>query len=156
MKAKGFSEAAKHWLELKTRRLAGSCPGVSNCLATMRAIGTAIMVVVVLGIMLLGVNMAALRILRLMQSRPLLAGHYTIGLGAVFHIVYALLATLQSSGFTLRQTARCDALIDPLLLIGLPLINPWGIGLGKSQDGKSQRNGDDRSEIFHVFLLNVG
>jgi hypothetical protein len=109
------------------------------------------MIEVMLTIMLLGVDALALYILRLMQAGALAARHDAIGLGAIFHVVDMLLAALEAIGFALCQSARGNALINALFLIGLTLIDTRRIGLGKSQ--RRQNKGKDSKGLddFHVF-----
>ena len=105
--------------------------------------------------MLLSVDTLALHVLRVIQTGALLASHHTIGLGAVFHVVYMLLATLKAIGFARRQAARGDTLIDTALLIDFALINTRRIGLCESKYRKNKGKHCDGLGDFQVFLLMV-
>jgi hypothetical protein len=99
-------------------------------------------VVVVLTVVFLGVDAAALHILRLMQAGALATRNDTVGLGAVLHVIDMLLAAVETIGFTLGQAAGSDALIDTLLLVGLALIDTRRVGLGRqapAEQVKGQR-----------------
>jgi hypothetical protein len=131
----------------------GGSHGGQECLTAARTIDPAVVVVIVLAVVLLRVNAAALDFLRLMQADTLAPGHHAIGLGAVFHIVDMLLAAIQTVGFALGQAAGSDSLIDASFLIGLTLINARRIGLGKSQGGQNEGKYGDGLDDFHDFLL---
>jgi len=106
-----------------------------------------------LTVVLLRMDALALPILGTMQLGALTTGHHTIRLGLVFHGVDAPLAALQTIGFALGQAAGGDTLIDTLFLLGLALVNPWGIGLGKGKNGDGQCDGDDEPDLLHFLLL---
>jgi len=108
-----------------------------------------------LAIVFLAINAIALHILRLMDAGAFLTGHHTIGLGAIFHVVDALLAALQAVGFALRQAAGGDALIDATLLVGLALINSRRVGLGESESRQNDGNGGNGFDGFHDFPPSV-
>src|SRR5574343_135639 len=116
------------------------------------AIDAAVVVVVVLAVMLLAMDAGALRVLRLMQAGALAAGHDTVGLGAVFHVIDMLLAAFQAIGFALGQAAGGNALVDALLLVGLALIDARRIGLGEGQRRQNDGKEGDGLDGFHVFL----
>jgi len=111
------------------------------------------MVEIMLAIMLLGIDTITLRVLRDMQTGPLALGDDTIGLGTIFHVVHAQLTVFQTIGFALGQAAGSHTLIDTLFLVGLALVDTRRIGLGKSQDGQSDGNGNNGLDAFHDFLL---
>jgi hypothetical protein len=136
----------------KPRRLAGFRPS-QNRLAATRTINPAVVVVIVLTVVLLRVDPAALDFLRLMQAGALTARHDAIRLGAVFHVVDMLLTAIQTVGFALGQAAGSDTLIDALLLVGLALIDTRRVGLGKGQGRQNEGQYGDGLDDFHDFLL---
>jgi len=114
------------------------------------------MIEIVLTVMLLLIDTAAFDILRFVQTRALTTGHHTIGLGAVFHVLDMLLATLHAIRFALGKRPRGHALIDALLLIGLALIDARSISLGKNSGRqKKGKYGDSLQMLLHDFLLFV-
>jgi hypothetical protein len=120
-------------------------------LAAVRAINPTVVIEIVLAVMLLGVDAFALDVLSMIQTGALLASHHAVGLGAVFHVVYMLLASFEPVGFARRQAARSDTLIDTSLLIGFALIDPRRIGLGESKYGKNKGKHGEGLGDFHVF-----
>ena len=149
--------AYKSCREEKTKpaEWAGFFPSAS-ALATARAIHATVMIEIVLTIMLLLVDTAAFDILRFVQAGALATGHHTIGLGASFHVLDMLLATLHAVRFALRQSAGGHPLLDTLLLVGLTLIDARGIGLGKNSGRqKKGKYGDSLQMLLHDFLLFV-
>ncbi len=125
--------------------------GGQEASAAARTINAAVVVEIVLAVVLLGIDAAALDFLRLMQAGALTAGHDAVGLGAVFHVINMLLAAIQTVGFALGQAAGSDTLIDALLLIGLALIDTRRIGLGKGQGRQNKGKDGDGLDDFHVF-----
>ena len=57
-------------------------------------IGTAVVVVVVLAVVLFPGDMATLDVFGVLQLRPFLTGHDTVGFGAGLHVFDALLSAL--------------------------------------------------------------
>lgn len=101
--------------------------------AACGAVDTAVVIEIVLAVVLLAIDAVALHILGVLNAGTLAAGDHAISLGAVFHVIDALLAALQAVGLTLGQTAGSHALVDSAFLIGLALVNARRIGLGKSK-----------------------
>jgi len=122
----------------------------------MRAVDPTIVIVIVLTIMFLRGDAAALDVLCLVQAGALATRHHAIRLGAVFHVVDALLSAFEAIRLALRQATRGHPLIDTLLLIGLALIDARRIGLGEGQDRQRKRNGGQHFEVVHFFLLDDG
>jgi hypothetical protein len=116
-------------------------------------IDNTVVIEVVLAIMLLRVNMAALHIFGMAQAGTLTAGHLAIGLGPRFHVFDMLLAALEAIGFTLGQATRGNTLIDALFLIGLALVDARRIALGEGQNRQGEREQNDGFDGFHGFLL---
>jgi hypothetical protein len=138
----------------KTRQAAGFWPGEWR-LAVARTVNAAVVVVVVLTVVLLAVNAGALPVLRLMQVGALATCHNAVGLGAVFHIVDTLLATVEAVGFALGQAAGSDTLIDALLLIGLTLVDARRVGLGEGKCRQNKGKDSDGLDDFHVVSPGV-
>jgi hypothetical protein len=120
-----------------------------------QTINPAVVVVVVLAVVFLRGDAAALDFLRLTQAGALAARHNAIGLGTVFHIIDMLLAAFDAVGFAFSQLTGSDTLIDALLLIGLTLIDTRRVGLGKNQGGQDKGKDGDGLDDFHDFLLMV-
>jgi hypothetical protein len=146
-------EAAKRRPKQKTRRAAGLVGGHLARLTMTWAVDAAVMVVIMLAVVFLRVNPAALHFLCLMQAGALTARHDAVRFGAVFHVIDMLLTTVEAIGFALGQAARGDALIDTLLLVGLALIDARRVGLGKSERRQDEGKSGDSLDDFHDFLL---
>jgi hypothetical protein len=68
-------------------------------------------------------NGLALPILRLLDATRFRPGNFAVGARFVFHALNARLVFLQARCLSFSQVARLHALVDALLLIGLPLVD---------------------------------
>ena len=109
-----------------------------------------------LGIMLLTRDMARCAILSIIDSSPLSLGDRPIGLGSIFHLVNVFLLFVQSIGFTLIQLTAGNPLINPLLLIPLPLIDDRRLRLGKGHPAHAKHQHANRQyHRLHRYLPRI-
>jgi hypothetical protein len=96
------------WLKHNARQT-GRCvlSNKTGLVATTRAIYFAVVVEVVLTVVFLPIDVAALLVLRVLDMGTFPARHHTIGFSAVFHILDMLLAALQAVGFALGDQKEC-------------------------------------------------
>jgi hypothetical protein len=78
--------------------------------------------------------------------------HGTIGHCPVFHLVHMFLLPVQPVRFSLVQLPARNPLINPLILIRLPLIDHGYIGLGKSHPGHHGHRTDREQDLLHYRL----
>ena len=84
-----------------------------------------------LAVMLLTRDMARCAVLGAINPGPFAFRHDPIGLRLIFHLIDMFLLLVQAIRFPLVQLTAGNPLIDPLFLIGLPLVNDWGFSLSK-------------------------
>ncbi len=100
------------------------------------AIHATVVVEVVLPIVLLSGNAAALHVLCLAYPGAFARSHHAVGLGAGFHVLHALLAGFEAARFARRQLAGGNALLNADFLIGLALVDDRrGLGEGGNGNG---------------------
>jgi hypothetical protein len=104
-----------------------------------------------LTIVLLASDLARGAILCRANSSPLLFCHDAIGRCSIFHPVDVPLLFIQPMSFSFVQLSTRSPLIDPLLLVHLPLIDHRGFGLGKDRPDYQQCHPPDHEQyvIFH-------
>src|SRR4029079_14278003 len=101
-------------------------------------------------VVLLTRDAAALLVLRFFDARALFLRHLAVRHRLVFHFLDARLALLQPRRFLLGQLSGLHALVDPLLLVLLALVDARGAGgLRKSRD--AQRGKCGNRDEFHGF-----
>ena len=88
-----------------------------------------------LAVVLLAGNMARGAILCCANLGSLPFRHDTIGLCPIFHLVHVFLPLVQPVCFSLVQLPVRSPLIDPLILLRLPLIDHRRFCLGKDHSG---------------------
>lgn len=77
-----------------------------------------------LTIVLLPSDVTRRTVLRMFDPGSLFVGHPPVGLYLVLHLVDPILPMVQSGGFPLIQLPAGTTLVDPPLLVRLPLVNP--------------------------------
>jgi hypothetical protein len=114
----------------------------------------AVVVEVMLPVMFLAIDMTALHILGVLDTRTLPFRNLAIGFGPRFHVIDMRLAFFQTHGFALRQRPRLHPLVDAPLLIGLALVDARGAGLRHGRQGKGGKDSDGKGRcVFHLRLL---
>jgi hypothetical protein len=79
--------------------------------------------------------------------------HGTIGHCPVFHLVHMFLLPVQPVRFSLVQLPARNPLINPLILIGLPLIDHRRFCLSEDYSAHHQRHRTDREQdLLHYRL----
>jgi len=89
-----------------------------------------------LAVVLLASDVARGAILSMLDPSALFLRHHPIGLSLILHVVDVLLLVVQAIGLAFIQLSAGNALINPSLLIRLPLINSGCLRLrqGKCRD----------------------
>jgi hypothetical protein len=105
----------------------------------------------VLRVVLLTIDVAALHILGVTDASALLIGHDAIGLGVRFHGLHMRLAAFEASGFARRQFPGLLALFDTILLARFTSVDP-GCRLSESGNGdKGDKRGGDEMSLHDVI-----
>lgn len=114
----------------------------------------AIVVEVMLTVMFFSVDMAALRVLGVMQAATLLRSDRAVRCGTTFHTLDARMAALEAVGFAPSQGAGLPPLVDATGLLLLALIDTWhggsggGLGVGLHAEC-GQYGGEERDTTVH-------
>jgi hypothetical protein len=86
----------------------------------------------------LAVDLLALPVLRLLDARLFLPGHFAVGERLVLQLLHPRLAFFEARRFLLGELARLLAFLDTVFLALLPLVDaPGAVGLrgrGKRED----------------------
>ena len=104
-----------------------------------------------LTIMTLAVNALILTRDFLVNTRPLLTAHMTVGTRPTLHVINAVLPAIESARFGARQIARAHATVDTMLLAILARIHPITTALchGRHRQRAGRNYGAKRNECFH-------
>ena len=107
-----------------------------------------------LSVMLFTSNVPGCLVLPMPNLAELLVRDHAIGLCFVLHVVNIILLLVQPGGFILIQLPAGNALIDALLLIGLPLVDTRRLSLSRGHPCHQQCHPTDcRQHLLHHRLL---
>jgi hypothetical protein len=106
---------------------------------------------VLLPVVLLPIDFLRSLVLRGVNAGPFLSRHHSIGLGFVLHVIDVALLLFQPICFMLGELTACDSLVDALLLIRLPLIDPRRLSLSIGHPGRQEHSADHKNSVFHCL-----